>query len=207
MASITSMSCSDGFRDLLCRLFQTSGDQETQARGFQDLGSEFTVRLPLVAGGEPARPETAAPSIERASTPVAARKVLVVDDNRDAADSLAMMLDALGHETCTAYDGLEAIEIAGDCRPDVVLLDIGMPKLNGYDACRRIRQAVGGDAIVIVALTGWGQAEDRHRSREAGFDHHLVKPVEPEALEAILLQPSRPAAGGGRAARPIAWTP
>ena len=110
------------------------------------------------------------------------RRALVVDDNADAARSLALLLKLSGNETCTAYDGLEAIEAAETFAPDVILLDIGMPKLNGYDVCRMIRERPWGKRIHIVALTGWGQVEDRRRSHEAGFDAHLVKPVDPADL-------------------------
>jgi CheY-like chemotaxis protein len=110
----------------------------------------------------------------------------VVDDNEDAADSLAMMLQMMGNEVRTAHDGLEGVELAATFRPDLVLLDIGMPRLNGYDACRRIREQPWGKNVLLVALTGWGQEEDKRRSHEAGFDTHLVKPVEPEALEKLL---------------------
>ena len=109
-----------------------------------------------------------------------------MDDNRDAATSSIMMLSLLGHDTRMAHDGGEAVELAEAFRPDLVLLDIGLPKLNGYDACRRIRQEPWGQGIVIVAATGWGQEEDRRRSHEAGFDHHMVKPVDLAALSKLL---------------------
>jgi len=105
--------------------------------------------------------------------------ILVVDDNRDGADSLAMMLQIMGNETRTAYDGQEGLNMAGEFRPEVVLLDIGLPKLNGYEACRRIREQPWGKGVVMIAVTGWGQDDDRRRSHEAGFDHHMVKPVDP----------------------------
>ncbi|MBX9582114.1 MAG: response regulator [Gemmataceae bacterium] len=133
--------------------------------------------------------------------PPAARRVLVVDDNRDGAASLAMMLKLLGNETRTAHDGLEAVDVAAAFRPDVILLDVGMPKLNGYDACRRIRGQPWARGAVIVACTGWGQDEDRRRSAEAGFDHHLVKPVDPQALMKLLAGP--PAVERGRAGGPL----
>src|SRR5262249_6953986 len=110
----------------------------------------------------------------------------VVDDNRDAAATLAMMLSLLGHDTRAAHDGLEALDVVAAFRPDVVLLDIGMPKLNGYDAARRIREQPWGSNIFLVALTGWGKEDDRRRSHEAGFNMHLVKPVDPAALERLL---------------------
>jgi DNA-binding response OmpR family regulator len=97
-----------------------------------------------------------------------------------------MMLKLMGNEISTAYDGFAAVEAAEQFRPDIILLDIGLPKLNGYDACRRIREQAWSNGMVIVALTGWGQQDDRRRTAEAGFDHHLVKPVELAALEGIL---------------------
>ena len=112
----------------------------------------------------------------------------MVDDNRDAAVSLATLLGVMGNETRTAHDGLEALAVGAAFRPDVVLLDIGMPRLNGYDTARRIRQGPWGRSAVLVALTGWGQDEDRRRSLEAGFDHHLVKPVDLSALQELLAQ-------------------
>jgi CheY-like chemotaxis protein len=115
-----------------------------------------------------------------------ARRFLVADDNRDAADSLALLLQLAGGEVHTAYDGQEAVEAAARLRPDVILLDIGMPRLNGYDAARTIREQPWGKGVVLVALTGWGQEEDRRKSKEAGFDGHLVKPVDPQALEKLL---------------------
>jgi CheY-like chemotaxis protein len=115
----------------------------------------------------------------------------VVDDNRDAAESLGMMLTLMGNEVRTAHDGIAAVDVAGEYRPDLILLDIGLPKLNGYDACRRIRGEPWANGTVIVALTGWGQEEDRRRSQEAGFDHHLVKPVEVNDLTKLLAQGQR----------------
>jgi CheY-like chemotaxis protein len=109
-----------------------------------------------------------------------------VDDNRDGADTLAMMLKIMGHETRTAHDGVEALAAAEAFRPDVVLCDIGLPKLNGYEVARRIREQGWGEGMVLIAQTGWGQEEDRCRSKEAGFNFHLVKPVDPDALEKLL---------------------
>jgi CheY-like chemotaxis protein len=109
----------------------------------------------------------------------AARRVLVVDDNRDAAESLALFLQLGGHIVSTAFDGEEALEEAQKFRPDVALLDMGMPKLNGYEVCRRLRATDWGRRIVLIAQTGWGQDEDKRRTREAGFDAHLVKPTDP----------------------------
>jgi CheY-like chemotaxis protein len=114
--------------------------------------------------------------------------MLVVDDNHDSAKSLAMLLRLAGNDVQMAFDGEEAVDVATKTHPEVILLDIGLPKLNGYDACRRIREEASGREAVIIALTGWGQAEDRRKSSEAGFDGHLVKPVEHSALLAMLKQ-------------------
>jgi CheY-like chemotaxis protein len=145
-------------------------------------GSTFTVRLPVMEG----RPAPAAPGGEDAGPPPAGRRVLVVDDNRDGADSLAIMLRLLGNEVKTANDGVEAVAEAERFRPEVILMDVGMPRLNGLDATRRIREQPWGESITIIALTGWGQDNDRARSREAGCDGHLVKPVSPADLERVL---------------------
>ena len=126
-------------------------------------GSEFTVRLPLTAEGAAERRRAAGDG--PAATPK--RRILIVDDNHDSAMSLGMMLDLMGNETRTAHDGLAAVEAAEEFRPDVILLDIGLPKLNGYDACRRIREQPWSRGMVIVALTGWGQEEDRRRSADS----------------------------------------
>jgi CheY-like chemotaxis protein len=112
--------------------------------------------------------------------------LLVVDDNHDSAISLAMLLKALGHEVDTAFDGLAAIDRVSVFKPSVVLLDIGMPGLNGYDTARRIRTLQNHNGVKLVALTGWGQEDDRRRSEEAGFDAHLVKPVDLPALNKLL---------------------
>ena len=103
-----------------------------------------------------------------------------------AADSLTMMLTMMGHDTQKAYDGLEAVQAAAAFRPDVVLLDIGLPKMNGYEAARHIRQQPWGRPMTLIAVTGWGQEEDRRRALEAGCDEHLTKPVDPAALEKLL---------------------
>jgi DNA-binding response OmpR family regulator len=109
-----------------------------------------------------------------------------VDDNRDSADSLVMLLRLMGNDTRTAYDGQQGVDVAGEFRPDVILLDIGLPKLNGYEACRRIREQLWGKNVVLIAVTGWAQEEDRRLSHEAGFDYHMVKPVDPQELMKLL---------------------
>ena len=147
-------------------------------------GSEFVVHLPIsVEAYEPPPEPTGRPP-----TPTTARRILVVDDNRDSAESLAELLELIGNRTHAAYDGLEAVEAAEAFRPDVVLLDIGLPKLNGYEAARKIRERPWGKNVVLVALTGWGQEEDRQKSREAGFDAHMVKPVDFAALKKLLAE-------------------
>lgn len=147
-------------------------------------GSEFIVNLPVAGASSVETPKRRVdPERRFASTP--GRRILVVDDNLDAAESLGLLLQMMGNELRIAQDGLEAVQAATAFQPDVVLLDIGLPKLNGYDAARRIRQERGHE-VVLVAVTGWGQAEDRLRSKEAGFDHHLIKPVAESALRELL---------------------
>jgi CheY-like chemotaxis protein len=113
-------------------------------------------------------------------------RILVVDDNHDSALSLAMMLSIMGHDTRTAHDGESAVATAENFLPDVVLLDIGLPKLNGYEVAQRIRESAWGASMFLIAVTGWGQDEDRQRSSEVGLNVHMVKPVEPAALEKLL---------------------
>lgn len=149
-------------------------------------GSEFIVRIPALSG-ESAEPITVdqGDGLQPAG-PSTKKRVLVVDDNADAASSLALLLRLLGHQVHVANDGPEALQaVAADC-PDLVLLDIGMPGMDGYEVARRLRALPGTERTLIVALTGWGQSQDRQRSKDAGFDHHLTKPVEPAQLQAIL---------------------
>ncbi len=146
-------------------------------------GSEFLGRLPaLVSVGSPLPPVE---KIEEVA-PSGGRRILVVDDNVDAADSLGLLLEILGNEVRLAYDGEAGVESAGAFRPAVVLCDIRMPKLNGYDAARRVRSEPWGRDMVLVALTGWGQETDRQKCTEAGFNQHLLKPVEAAALMNLL---------------------
>lgn len=146
-------------------------------------GSEFTLQLPLAA--EPTCADVASDRSEL-SAGANARRILVVDDNVDNAESLSMLLSLNGHDTRVAFDGLEAFELAGQFRPQVMLLDIGLPKMNGLDVCRRIRKEPWGGDISIIAVTGWGQDIDRQKSADAGFDHHLVKPVQYSHIEQAL---------------------
>ena len=146
-------------------------------------GSEFIVRFPLaaedaIAGETPG---------ERGTETVGPKKrLLIVDDLKDSADSLAMLLGLKGHEVHTAYNGEEAVAAAMKYEPEVILLDIGMPRVNGYDTCRLIRQKLAGHRVFLIALTGWGKEDDRTRSKEAGFDLHIVKPVDPETLSRLI---------------------
>jgi PAS domain S-box-containing protein len=145
-------------------------------------GSEFVVRIPTIASE---RPEATSSPAETVSQP-SRRRVLVVDDNTDAAESLAALLAIGGHETRLAHDGLQAVAEAKAFHPDVVFLDIGMPELDGHETARRIREQPWGKDMVLVALTGWGQTEDRRRSKEAGFNHHLVKPADPAVVAKLI---------------------
>jgi CheY-like chemotaxis protein len=113
------------------------------------------------------------------------RRILIVDDNADAAESLGMLLEARGDEVRIAYDGIEALDVEAVFHPEVVLLDIGMPRLSGYDVAKRIRTGRGG-GVLLIAITGWGQEDDRERAREAGFNHHFTKPVDFETLLGII---------------------
>jgi CheY-like chemotaxis protein len=149
-------------------------------------GSEFVVRLPLLAAAIAAAPAADADSGERSSAPLVPRRILVVDDNVDAANTLNLLLRSLGHETCVVHDGVKALKMAVEFRPDVVLLDIGMPGLDGYEVARRLNSLKKERRFRIVAVTGWGQESDRERSRAAGFDLHLIKPVDAGTLQRAL---------------------
>jgi PAS domain S-box-containing protein len=145
----------------------------------ENCGSEFEVTLPTLAESRLRAPEPAA-------HPESTFRILVVDDNRDSAESLALMLKLSGHETEISLDGEQALAAAATFRPDVVLLDLGMPKVNGYEVCRRLREQPWGETMTVIAQTGWGQDEDKRRTEAVGFDAHLVKPVDPAALMKVL---------------------
>ncbi|WP_439632295.1 hybrid sensor histidine kinase/response regulator [Gemmata sp.] len=166
-------------------LVEMHGGTVEARSGGEGRGSEFVVTLPAAgpAAGHPGRPP--AGTGDTGAAP-AGRRVLVVDDNVDAADSLGQLIELLGHEARTAHDGEAGVAAAEAFRPDVILMDIGMPKLNGYDACRRIRQQPRGKTVIVVAQTGWGQDDDKRKSLDAGFDFHMVKPVDPAALMQLL---------------------
>ena len=150
-------------------------------------GSEFIVRLPIISAESattpPARESLREPKESSAPDRV---RILVADDNRDAAESLAAMLELYGHDVRTVHDGEAAIDAAHEFQPHNALLDIGMPKLNGYEVCRRLRSAPSSGKVTFIAITGWSQPMDHQMSREAGFHHHLVKPVDPFALVALI---------------------
>jgi PAS domain S-box-containing protein len=146
-------------------------------------GSEFVVRLPIVV--EQSYDRASIDDIE-AVTPTSNLRILVVDDNRDAALTLSKLLEQMGNIVCTAHDGIAAVQAAGEFRPHVVLCDIGLPKLNGYEACKQIREQAWDKSMILIAVSGWGQDEDRQKSTNAGFDHHMVKPVNLVALTKLL---------------------
>lgn len=153
-------------------------------------GSEFVVLLPV----GPARAATAARE-EPAPAPAARTRILLADDNADTAETLSVLLEMMGHEVRSAGDGQEALDLAIRFRPAVALLDIGMPKVNRYEAAAAIRATLPG--VMLVAMTGWGQEEDVRKARAAGFDHHLVKPVNPQQVERLLAGlPPAPTQGG-----------
>jgi signal transduction histidine kinase/CheY-like chemotaxis protein len=149
-------------------------------------GSEFIVRLPVAV--VPADGIPKAPMIDDTPRQLVSRRVLVVDDNEDSAESLALLLRLGGHLVETAHDGEAALEVADRFQPDAILLDLGMPRLNGYEVCERIRMQPWGQGVLMVAQTGWGQAQDRARTLEAGFDAHLTKPIDPAVVQDMLIR-------------------
>ncbi|HEY8409956.1 MAG TPA: PAS domain S-box protein [Pyrinomonadaceae bacterium] len=178
---------------LVKRLVEMHGGSIEPRSAGEGMGSEFVVRLPVIesealvlesavaaeSGLNAAESETRGESQPQ-------RRVLIVDDNRDSADSLSMLLEITGNKTYVAHDGVEAVGAVEKYRPQVVLLDIGLPKLDGHEVCRRIREQPWGKNIVVIALTGWGQADDRRKSQAAGFNGHLVKPVDYDKLLELL---------------------
>jgi CheY-like chemotaxis protein len=168
---------------LVRSLVEMHGGSVIARSGGLGQGSEFEVRLPLHDGDTvdvPHAEEThAAPAHQR-------MRLLVVDDNREHTDSIALYLRMSGHVVRTAYDAASALTWQGAFSPDAVLLDLGMPGVDGFEICRRLRAAEGGDGLVVVAITGWGQPDDRRRSEAAGFDAHLVKPVDPATMVSLV---------------------
>ena len=167
---------------LVKRLTEMHGGSIEACSAGEGQGSEFIVRLPVL--NRPAIQKGHGPDMESDLQPQ--RRILIVDDNRDSADSLAMLMEITGNKTYMAHDGAEAVEAVEKYRPEVVLLDIGLPKLDGYEVCRRVREQPWGEKIVVIALTGWGQEDDRRKSEEAGFNGHLVKPVDYDQLLELL---------------------
>ncbi len=171
---------------LVQRLVEMHGGS-VEAHSVLGQGSEFIVHLPLLRTPLPASPTFPSPAPDTVRTTTKGCRVLVVDDNVDAAQSLARLLEMTGHEVSLAYDGLSAVQAVMDCQPDVVLLDIGLPGLDGFEVAQQIRQQAALNKIVLVALTGYGQDADRRLSQDAGFDYHLVKPARFSEIEKILL--------------------
>ncbi|MBI5617914.1 MAG: PAS domain-containing protein [Gammaproteobacteria bacterium] len=168
--------------NLVQRLVALHGGSVVATSAGPGRGSTFTVRLPVLPDTLPDE----APRAAIASPPASARRILIADDSRDSAEALATLLRLAGNEVHVAYDGRAAVEAAARLAPDVVVLDIAMPELDGYDACRLIREHAGGNAPILIALTGWGQEEVKRRVQDAGFAAHLVKPVEHGRLLAML---------------------
>jgi PAS domain S-box-containing protein len=176
---------------LVKRLTEMHGGSIEAHSAGEGQGSEFIVRLPILTAAS----TTTHGSDIAANAPH--RRILIVDDNRDSADSLAMLLEITGNKTYMSHDGLEALQAIEKYRPEVVLLDIGLPSLDGHEVCRRVREQPWGKDIAIIALTGWGQEDDRRKSEEAGFDGHLVKPVDYDKLLELLESLSKPAVSRG----------
>jgi CheY-like chemotaxis protein len=167
---------------LVKSLVEMHGGTVTASSAGAGRGSEFVVRLPLVLTPAVVEDEPDEPPAQALTR----RRILVVDDNRDAADTLGMVLRGMGAEVRVAYDGSQGLQAFSAWFPAVMLLDIGMPGMDGHEVARRVRQLPGGAEVKLVALTGWGNAEDVRRTREAGFDHHIVKPAEVGALQVLL---------------------
>ena len=164
------------------RLVEMHGGTLTGTSAGEGKGSEFTVRLPLPRNAERPQRKRSEPELPAGSRGGPGLRIMVVDDSRDSADSLGRLLQIAGHGVHVAYDGFRAIELAEEHRPDVVLLDIGLPRMDGYETARRIRAAPWSGGMTLIALTGWGQEEAKERSRQAGFNDHFVKPVDPALL-------------------------
>ena len=157
------------------------GTIEVRSEG-PGLGSEFTVRIPRRSVPIPAAGSAAAPAVSTAR----ARRVLIADDNRDAAESLAMLLEMDGHAVTVVHDGRQALASIEASRPEVALLDIGMPEMDGYEVARQVRGDTRNQRMMLIAVTGWGQQSDKDRALAAGFDLHFTKPIEPQRLLDLL---------------------
>ncbi|WP_411279533.1 ATP-binding protein [Gemmatimonas sp.] len=191
------------------RLIELHGGSMTAHSAGVGQGSTFRLTLPRVVKSDPKHAQLLQVDADRSTTSaaipalplpmttprfvplVSGRRVLVVDDNIDAADSLALLLEREGHQVTVAYDGEQAVRVYAEQHPEAVVMDIGLPLLDGYEAARAMRLAQGSHPLLLIALTGWGQGDDRRRSQEAGFDHHLVKPISPRAIHALLVEHTR----------------
>jgi CheY-like chemotaxis protein len=176
---------------LVRRLVELHGGRVSAFSGGRGQGSIFTVRLPLRPGTPYAQAPARATPEEEAAAGAGPLRVLVVDDNLDAAESLVALLEVLGHTTAVAHDGMQGLEAAREFVPDLVFLDIGLPGMSGYEVARAIRRTAALREVVLIALTGWGAQSDQQQSHEAGFDQHLTKPVSLEALEQALAAAAR----------------
>jgi PAS domain S-box-containing protein len=165
-------------------LVEMHGGNVEARSGGKGKGSEFIIRLPVL--DIQVQQPTKEPPNEKSVSSNPKRRILLVDDNRDTTKTMAMLLQLAGHDVRTAFDGHEAIDLAASFRPEVVLLDIGLPKMNGYEAARHIRTQPWGKSMALIALSGWGQESDKRRALEAGFDHHLTKPVTAASIEKLI---------------------
>jgi two-component system CheB/CheR fusion protein len=171
---------------LVRKVMELHGGQVRAASAGLGKGSEFEVRLPIAEKRSAPSPQFGKGEHRQ---PPRARRILVVDDNRETAETLALLLQTAGHGVDLAHDGLTALALASTRQPEVVLLDIGLPQMDGYEVARRLRRLPGLRKALLIALTGYGREEDRRRSREAGFDHHVVKPVDSDTLQALITCP------------------
>jgi CheY-like chemotaxis protein len=169
---------------LVQRLVQLHGGEVVASSAGPGLGSQFRVLLPCLGEGD--EPVVEEPTGERLPAAVVARRILVVDDNVDVVETTTMLLSLSGHQVRSAKDGLQALHVATEFRPDVVLLDIGLPLMDGYEVARRLRQTPQTAGALLIALTGYGQQGDRQRGKDAGFDGHMLKPVDPHALARMI---------------------
>jgi CheY-like chemotaxis protein/anti-sigma regulatory factor (Ser/Thr protein kinase) len=165
------------------RLVQLHGGTIDASSEGPGRGSQFTIRLPMetILQGTEGRPA------DQGTAPHVRCRILVAEDSPDAAEMLSLMLSIKGHDVRVAADGEQAVALGREFQPQIAFVDIGMPRLNGFEVARQLREALG-ERVLLVALTGWGQDEDRRRSREAGFDHHLTKPPEPDVLDQLIAE-------------------
>jgi PAS domain S-box-containing protein len=177
---------------LVDRLVRLHGGSVHALSGGPGLGSEFVVRLPALAPSEAQRPLGRIQMIQPDDAQ-AGRRVLIVEDNRDSAETLALAVRSWGHQAQLAHDGVSALVVSKEFRPDVVLIDVGLPKMNGYELARQLRKLPGFNSVLLVAVTGYGAEEDRERSHEAGIDHHFAKPVDLDLVQKLLCAEQRAA--------------